>query len=114
MRITRRLGRMGLTLALLGTGIAAVRAQADNAFTLPPPAGAVEAMRLSYYAYDRALPLNAALKPLDDSAIRARYHLAYDSIHDLRVTALLALPKRAAAPALPPTTQLLSSNMCRM
>jgi dienelactone hydrolase len=67
-------------------------------FTLPPPANAAESLRLAYYAYDRSLPLNADTKPLDDSPARTRYALSYDSAHDQRVTAILALPKRFQTP----------------
>jgi cephalosporin-C deacetylase-like acetyl esterase len=51
-------------------------------------------MRFSFYAYDRSLPLNATLKVLDKNASRVRYSLEYDSIHDQRVTAILAIPAR--------------------
>lgn len=77
-----------------------VRAQGQNAsaFTLPTPADAAEAMRLSCYAYDHTLPLNADVKPLDEERSAVRYSLTYDSVHDQRVSAILALPKRFAAP----------------
>lgn len=84
---------LGLWLAMPGA-----RGQTPAPFSLPPPADAVEAMRLSYYAYDRKLPLNAQLKPLDDTPNRTRYSLAYDSVHDQRVTAIVAIPKRFSAP----------------
>ncbi|HZP83313.1 MAG TPA: acetylxylan esterase [Chthonomonadaceae bacterium] len=84
---------LGLCLALPGA-----RGQTPAPFTLPPPTDAVEALRLSYYAYDRNLPLNAQLKPLDATPNRTRYSLAYDSVHDQRVPAILALPERFSAP----------------
>ena len=84
-----------LCLTLLPWGAAA---QAGAKFTLPPPADTAEALRLSYYTYDRRLPLNAKLEPLDESADHRRFKLAYDSAHDQRVTAILSLPLRFAAP----------------
>lgn len=66
-------------------------------FQRPPPSNEVEALRLSFYAYDRSLPLRAQVEPLDESASWKRCALAYDSIHDQRVTAIVALPKRFAA-----------------
>ncbi len=68
------------------------------AFALPPPVDAAEALRLSFYTYDRNLPLNAQLKPLDATDDHARYSLTYESVHDQRVTAILSLPKRFAPP----------------
>jgi dienelactone hydrolase len=91
-----------MTLPLLGSLVFAAFPALGQGTTavpsLPPPADAAEAARLSFYAYDHALPLNAALKPLDDDASCTRYRLDYDSIHDQRVPAILALPKRYAAP----------------
>lgn len=87
----------GFCLAL--TVLSCSKACAQNTtFQLPPPADAVEAMRRSYYAYDRSLPLNPVIKPLDTNASRARFHITYDSIHDQPVTTILALPKRFAPP----------------
>ena len=74
------------------------RAQTSTHFIMPDPVGAAEILRFSYYDYDHALPLNAELKPLDSTDDRVRYSLSYDSVHDQRVTAILALPKRYAAP----------------
>lgn len=65
---------------------------------LPSASEPSEAMRFAFYAYDRSLPLRAKLKPLDSNGRRVRYHLTYDSVHDQRVTAILALPKRFSAP----------------
>ena len=84
--------------AILGSGGAAATAQGGQAFTLPPPANATEALRRSFYQYDNKLPLNPELKMLDDNPGRTRYHLVYDSAHDQRVTAILAIPKIYAAP----------------
>jgi predicted esterase len=86
-----------LLLALLSAG-RAVRAQATQNDALPPPQDAAEALRLSYYAYDPALPLSAKLKPMDANDKRARFHLSYLSAHDQRVTALIALPRRYTPP----------------
>ncbi len=77
---------------------ARARAQTPPDFTLPPPADSMEAMRRAYYAYDNKMPLKPDVQPLDDNAIRTRYKLAYDSVHDQRVTAIVAIPKRFAAP----------------
>ena len=54
--------------------------------------------RLAFFAYDQKLPLNPTLKPLDSNAVRTRYSLAFDSVHDQRVTTILALPKQFPAP----------------
>ncbi|MDE2127002.1 MAG: alpha/beta fold hydrolase [Armatimonadetes bacterium] len=64
----------------------------------PPPATAIQAMRLSLYAYDASLPLNATLKPMDATATHTRYLLSYDSVHDQRVPAILSLPVGFVAP----------------
>ena len=67
-------------------------------FLLPPPVDTTEALRRAFYAYDKDLPLNATVKPLDASAIRTRYRLDYDSAHDQRVSAIIAIPKKGAGP----------------
>jgi dienelactone hydrolase len=63
----------------------------------------LDALRLAIYDYDSTLPLNPELKPLSDklesqTALRTRWHLAYDSVHDQRVTAIFTIPKKFAAP----------------
>jgi len=67
-------------------------------FVLPPPVDAVDAMRRSFYTYDRNLPLDAKLTPLDANEDHTRYNLSYFSVHDQRVTALLSVPKKFAPP----------------
>jgi cephalosporin-C deacetylase-like acetyl esterase len=57
-----------------------------------------ETCRLAWYQYDTNLPLHPTLKPLDTTSTGIRYTLTYDSIHDQRVTAILALPKQSKAP----------------
>lgn len=57
-----------------------------------------QAMRLQFYAYDQNLPLNAVIKPLDKKPTRTRYSLSFDSIHDQRVTAILAIPNNFTQP----------------
>ncbi|HZO91482.1 MAG TPA: alpha/beta fold hydrolase [Chthonomonadaceae bacterium] len=100
MHVVRRLITLALAGLTLGLSLPlpAAHGQTNAPFTLPPPVDAAEALRLSYYAYDRALPLNAEIKPLDENAVRVRYRLDYDSVHDQRVPAILALPKRSAGP----------------
>ncbi|HLJ54958.1 MAG TPA: acetylxylan esterase [Chthonomonadaceae bacterium] len=95
----RSSGYRGLaaTLFLLFAACSFTRAQSAP-FTLPPPADTVDALRRSFYTYDRSLPLHADVKPLDSTADHTRYSLAYDSAHDQRVTAILSIPKRFAAP----------------
>lgn len=77
---------------LLGSIVVPATAQ-DKPFTLPPPADTSEALRRAFYSYDKDLPLNATLKPLDESQFAKRYRLDYDSAHDQRVSAILAVPK---------------------
>jgi cephalosporin-C deacetylase-like acetyl esterase len=60
-------------------------------------------IRQALYSYDPDLPLNAKLKRLPDAspelaALRTRYHLIYDSVHDQKVTAIFAMPKKAKPP----------------
>jgi dienelactone hydrolase len=55
-------------------------------------------MRMSFYTYDRGLPLDAKLAPLDATGEHTRYNLSYFSVHDQRVTAILSIPKRFAPP----------------
>lgn len=62
-----------------------------------------DALRLAVYDYDKGLALTPELKPLVDkteaqTALRTRWHLAYDSVHDQRVTAIFTIPKKFAAP----------------
>lgn len=66
-------------------------------------APSLDAIRTAVYDYDSALPLNPELKPLPDKTesqaeLRTRWHLAYDSVHDQRVTAIFTLPKKFAPP----------------
>lgn len=76
-----------------------VAAQDTPRFTLPPPADAAEALRLDFYKYDAGLPLNAELTPMPDKyPYWTRQGLTYDSVHDQKVTAILALPKHFAPP----------------
>jgi len=67
-------------------------------FKLPPPADNAEALRRAFYAYDSDLPLNATVKKLDETNIRIRYRLDYDSAHDQRVAAIISIPKNATGP----------------
>src|SRR5579871_2048637 len=92
-------GRLLVCLALMQAAwCARCPAQTPPPFTLPPPADAQEAARLAWYDYDANLPLNAELKPLDVTKTSTRYRLDYDSIHDQRVPAIVAIPKGFAAP----------------
>ena len=75
-----------------------VKAQ-NSAFVFPPPTDPVEATRLAFYDYDANLPLNAILKAIpDENERRTRSLLTYDSIHDQRVSAIVAVPKGFIAP----------------
>lgn len=94
----RCLRRWNALIGVSGALLLVTGASAQSAFPLPPPADATEAFRRAFYAYDANLPLNATTKPLDENSVRARYSLAYDSVHDQRVTAIVALPRRFAAP----------------
>src|SRR4051812_28920493 len=83
-------------LMLLAAGVA-------HSVTAQTGAATADALRLAVYDYDRAVALNAELKPLADkteaqTALRTRWHLAYDSVHDQRVTAIFTIPKKFAAP----------------
>lgn len=73
-------------------------AQTPAPFTLPPPADSADALRRAYYTYDTTLPLKPEVKPLDANSYSTRYHIAYDSAHDERVTAIVSIPKRFPAP----------------
>ena len=76
------------------------KAQAQQT-PMPPLVETTQAMRRAFYAYDAILPLNATVKPLIEAKSNpnsARYSLTYTSVHDQRVTATFALPKRFAAP----------------
>ena len=85
---------------LCAFALLALNGQAQTAapYVLPPPLDQAEALRLDFYKYDRALPLNATLTPLDSDNYWTRQSLTYDSAHDQKVTAILALPKNYAAP----------------
>jgi dienelactone hydrolase len=86
-------------LPVLRTDAAAQSAQPP----LSEGAASVESLRLSYYDYDPALPLQPELKGMPEknerqAALRTRYRLTYDSAHDQRVTAILSIPKRFSPP----------------
>jgi len=71
--------------------------------TQPPAAPTLDAVRLSLYDYDPALPLRAKVTPMPPDpgktgALRARFHVVYDSVHDQRVTAIFTRPRRFAPP----------------
>lgn len=62
-----------------------------------------EALRLAFYDYDPALPLNAELTAMPSQTerlaeLRTRYRLVYDSAHDQRVTAIFTTPRKFAPP----------------
>lgn len=68
-----------------------------------PPSATVDVLRLALYDYDTTMPLNPTLKELSDkseaqTALRQRWLLSYDSVHDQRVTAIFTKPKKFAAP----------------
>lgn len=79
-------------------GVCAPATAQQKPFTLPPPADSNEALRRAFYSYDSDLPLNASLKPLDSSDFGTRYRLDYDSAHDQRVSAIVAVPKKSTGP----------------
>lgn len=87
------------TLAFL-VSLASVKVTANDKtpFVFPPPANKEEALRLSYYQYDKTLPLNPVLTPLDKNAYWTRQSLTFDSVHDQKVTAILAMPNNFSAP----------------
>ncbi len=62
------------------------------------PGASADSLRKAYYSYDAKLPLHPELKPLPVTAFGNRFHLAYDSIHDQRVTAIFSLPKKFKGP----------------
>ena len=76
------------------------------AFALPARPQAVvdvEALRLAYYDYDPTASLNPDLQPMPEpsasqSELRTRFHLAFDSAHDQRVTAIFTVPRKFAPP----------------
>ncbi len=86
--------RVSMAAIFFITAICSLAGAQQAPFALPPPADTTEALRLSFYTYDRNMPLNAHLKPLDETADHTRYSLTYSSVHDQVVTAILSLPKR--------------------
>ncbi|MCM4168586.1 Esterase FrsA [Arenibacter antarcticus] len=52
----------------------------------------------NYYEYDKAIPLNDTLAPLQDTSDFYLYHLQYTSVHNKIVTGLLSIPKIGKAP----------------
>lgn len=68
-----------------------------------PREPSLAAIRLAMYDYDASLPLLAEEKPLKDmlpsqTQLRKRWLISFDSVHDQRVTAILALPQKPAPP----------------
>ena len=95
----RRLLPFLLVCCFIGSlSLSASAQDRQGAFKLPPPVDSVEALRRAFYAYDSDLPLNATVKKLDETNIRVRYRLDYDSAHDQRVSAIISLPKNVAGP----------------
>lgn len=84
-----KVARFFLVVFLLWAGILPCIAQND---------AVMDKVRRAAYAYDADLPLNAAVKVLDDNARRTRYSLQYNSVHDQRVTAIFSLPKKITFP----------------
>ncbi len=55
-------------------------------------------MRRQWYHYDHDLPLNSQVEPLDTLPSARRYLVTYTSIHDQRITGILAIPLHGHAP----------------
>ncbi len=51
-----------------------------------------------YYEYDRDIPLQDTLLPQPNNTEYPLYHITYKSVHDKKVTGLLALPKNGPSP----------------
>ena len=99
-------------LPLLTAAIALTLATSGRTQTAPLPANAeqpnlaattnagldADGLRQSYYQYDARLPLRATVKPFDSNPSRNRFFVEYDSAHDQRVTALLAIPTQFVGP----------------
>ncbi len=83
------------TLAILL--VSTVESHAQK-FVLPPPKDTAEARRFAFFAYDRDLPLNVVLHPKDSNTKRKRTLVSFDSVHDQRVSSILALPTSSKAP----------------
>ncbi len=91
---------MKYSLAAAACALAAVAVQAPSLVLADPT---LDDIRLSFYDYDRTLLLNPELKELAESGttagtLRTRYHLAYDSAHAQRVTAIFTKPNHFAPP----------------
>lgn len=104
LNYTLRTAALLAIISILCSGPAMSQANAPSA----------DALRFALYDYDAALPLHAELLPLEDktasqTALRARWHLAYDSVHDQRVTAIFTIPKKFA-PAYPAVILLAGSG----
>ncbi|MEM4640709.1 MAG: alpha/beta fold hydrolase [Thermofilum sp.] len=62
-----------------------------------PPSGAVDEL-LSYYEYDRSIPLEAEVSRLSEEELIVVYKVYYTSVNNVRVPALLILPKVGRPP----------------
>ncbi|HSV73186.1 MAG TPA: acetylxylan esterase [Chthonomonadales bacterium] len=74
-----------------------------SALAADTPAVTLDQVRVSLYAYDRALPLQPVLRTLEDqspahAALRTRYRIEYDSARDQRVTGIYTVPRRFRGP----------------
>ncbi len=83
--------RLAVVAVLLASVIAGMP---RAALSQQPSETSADQLRREFYSYDNTLPLNAVLKPLQTTTYSARYHLAYDSANDQRVTAILSLPRQ--------------------
>jgi dienelactone hydrolase len=90
---------ISFSLLIILVSATALRAQNNGTES----AVTVESFRRAFYDYDPSLPLNAKLQEQKETDVnlaetRTRYKLTYESIHDQKVTAILAIPKKAAGP----------------
>ncbi|WP_172435813.1 alpha/beta hydrolase family protein [Sediminicola luteus] len=76
-------------LLLIGLTVAVIYVFAQPATALPV---------LSYYDYDKALPLQVKQSPWDTLATHYQKKLVYTSVHNKQVTALLSVPKEGDGP----------------
>lgn len=93
-RVLQNILFLALCLLFAGRGYG----QAKPGYAFPPPVDGAEALRLGFYQYDQKLPLNPILVPMDKNGYWTRSGLTFESAHDQRVTAIVALPNNYPGP----------------
>lgn len=98
-RLLKTLGMMVFSAALIVAvvGISRLIYRPSAHSTMPIPSG-TDTELLSYYEYDRSIPLEAEVSRVGEDELMVVYKVYYSSVNNVRVPALLILPKIGQPP----------------